>query len=451
MFVFLLVLPFNLLQSTACTSDQPFVMSVNCPLHTLVSGEVVQMILKKTKQSVVPHGFDNSLELSQVYCSIPGCLSNPCENEGTCEEADTGFICKCLEWYSGDRCQSKSFIHSLRLIGGGSTNEGRIVITTHTQPTMDMLIHQENWSKNASRLVCNYLGYEDVYATVGGNFFEVSSLRSHSKEYFAYTMDPTNGWYEGTVSAITLDNSIGIICCTLRSCSVPSGSPVGLESGKIPDDAIIVSSEFSYLVNSSKLRLNGPSAWVPSNSDVNPWLQITFNSTFVITAVTTQGRSDAEQWMTSYTVSFSEGGTSWTYYKDIVTNSVKVFTGNYDQNSYVVHTFFTPIVCRYFRIHPKTKKDYVALRFELTGYGPINELLAGMNLGESGCSHPLRGSKMGVEDGRIPDSSLTASSSYSEEFYPPAGRLNGGVTSHNNAAWLAMNNDGDKWVKVSNN
>ena len=50
-------------------------------------------------------------------------------------------------------------IHSLRLVGG-SESEGRIVITSHSRPTTYMLIHQVNWTRNASRLVCKYLGYE---------------------------------------------------------------------------------------------------------------------------------------------------------------------------------------------------------------------------------------------------------------------------------------------------
>ena len=56
---------------------------------------------------------------------------------------------------------------------------------------------------------------------------------------------------------------------------------------------------------------------------------------------------------------------------------------------------------------------------------------------------------MGVEDGRIPDSSLTSSSDYDINYTASDGRLNGGVTLHEKAAWLARDDDIDKWVKVS--
>ncbi|XP_041456263.1 lactadherin-like [Lytechinus variegatus] len=77
--------------------------------------------------------------------------------------------------------------------------------------------------------------------------------------------------------------------------------------------------------------------------------------------------------------------------------------------------------------------------------------LADMNQEESGCPHPLRGSKMGVEDGRIPDSSLTSSSYRIIDGFPLSaqnGRLNGGIDSNRNACWLAADDDQDKWVKI---
>eukprot|EP00057_Strongylocentrotus_purpuratus_P026957 XP_011681431.1 PREDICTED: lactadherin-like [Strongylocentrotus purpuratus] len=71
-----------------------------------------------------------------------------------------------------------------------------------------------------------------------------------------------------------------------------------------------------------------------------------------------------------------------------------------------------------------------------------------MNREEVSCSRPIQGEGMGVEDGRIPDSSLTSSSDYNQNHPPSAGRLNGGVSSNENAAWLARNDDVDKWVKI---
>ena len=108
-------------------------------------------------------------------------------------------------------------------------------------------------------------------------------------------------------------------------CSTPRGSPVGLESGKVPNSAITFSSNYSHAFGKPEARLNSPSAWIANDDDEDPWLQIKFDSAFIITAIMTQGRKTGElQWVTSYTVSSSMNGASWTHYQDINTNTVKV-------------------------------------------------------------------------------------------------------------------------------
>ncbi|XP_030845722.1 lactadherin-like [Strongylocentrotus purpuratus] len=253
----------------------------------------------------------------------------------------------------------------------------------------------------------------------------MSSLDNHSEAVNvrcpANVTNITNCWYEETAAKNRTEASVAVVCCTLNLCSTPRGSPVGLESGKVPDSAITVSSEQGPYFSKQKARLNSPSAWIPKDEDEDPWLQIKFNSTFVITAIMTQGWEFSRHWVTSYTVSSSMDGAYWTYYQDINTNTVKVYTGNYDHNSYVVHTMSTPVECRFF---------------------------PAMNQEEVTCSRPIRGEGMGVEDGRIPDSSLTSSSRYNNPYTASDGRLNGGMTSDIKAAWVARNDDKDKWVKV---
>ncbi|XP_030850268.1 lactadherin-like [Strongylocentrotus purpuratus] len=189
----------------------------------------------------------------------------------------------------------------------------------------------------------------------------------------------TDCWYEERAAINPREESIAVVCCTVNMCTTPRGSPVGLESGKVPNSAISISSRYNYKLGKPKARLNSPSAWVPKDDDEDPWLQIKFNSAYVITAILTQGRADSpDQWVTSYIVSSSMDGASWTHYQDINTNTVKVYTGNYDPNSFVVHTIFEPIECRFFRIYPKTANNvHRSLRLELTGYGPLNDLIGG--------------------------------------------------------------------------
>ncbi|XP_030841798.1 lactadherin-like [Strongylocentrotus purpuratus] len=385
-----------LLHETAFAAEQPSSINIMCPSKTLETGEVIQLVLKKAVTSGIPSVFNVPSELSTWYhCSIPACLSNPCQHGGTCEETDEGFNCTCLNGYRGDRCEY-----------------------------------------------------------VGGDLFEIMSLDNNSETVTVRCpVDVTSiadCWYEERAAMNPREESIAVVCCTVKLCSTPRGSPVGLESGKVPNSAITISSKKSNNLSELKARLNSNSAWVSAMDDEDPWLQIKFNSIFVITAIMTQGRANAEQQrVTSYTISSSMDGSSWTHNQDINTNTVKVYTGNYDSNSVVVHNIFKPIECLFFRIHPKTaNNDHRALRLELTGYGPLNDLLAAMNREEVSCSRPIQGEGMGVEDGRIPDSSLTSSSDYHLNYNASDGRLNGGVTLHEKAAWLARDDDIDKWVKI---
>ena len=35
------------------------------------------------------------------------CLANPCQNNGTCENTEGGFECKCTEGWEGELCSGK--------------------------------------------------------------------------------------------------------------------------------------------------------------------------------------------------------------------------------------------------------------------------------------------------------------------------------------------------------
>ena len=52
---------------------------------------------------------------------------------------------------------------------------------------------------------------------------------------------------------------------------------------------------------------------------------------------------------------------------------------------------------------------------------------------------------VGVEDGRIPDGALTASSYHSENYHPSRARLNLLSTKH---CWAAKKNDANQWLQV---
>eukprot|EP00057_Strongylocentrotus_purpuratus_P014788 XP_011669262.1 PREDICTED: EGF-like repeat and discoidin I-like domain-containing protein 3 [Strongylocentrotus purpuratus] len=235
----------------------------------------------------------------------------------------------------------------------------------------------------------------------------------------------------------------------MNPCNI-SGQPLGLESGALSDSAFSESSCHSASHCSRVGRLNSETAWLPDLSDPSPWMQVQFESSYIVTVITTQGKNKYDEWVTSYTFSSSFDNMAWTDYLNVYSGSVEIFPGNYDRDSHVTHTLARPIVGRSFRIHPKTNHGRLSLRMELYGYGPLTDAIASLNLdAKLGCTPSVRGAGLGVEDGRIPDSSLTSSSIWGFAHEAYRGRLNEvAVAGLNVGAWVAAFNDNNKWVKI---
>ena len=96
-----------------------------------------------------------------------------------------------------------------------------------------------------------------------------------------------------------------------------------MASGRIPDGNITASSAISQAKNG---RLNNAGAWCASTSDVNPYLQIDLQTLHIICAVSTQGNSQADQWVETYTLQTSTNGTTWTDFEEF--GQVKVSQAN---------------------------------------------------------------------------------------------------------------------------
>ena len=104
---------------------------------------------------------------------------------------------------------------------------------------------------------------------------------------------------------------------TARSCFLP----LGMESGHLPDSAISAST--SYDANHipqfgrlNKIPASGKAgAWCAKSNDVKQWLQVSFGQQTTVTKVATQGRHKYNQWVTSYTLSYSVDGAHWVWYR----------------------------------------------------------------------------------------------------------------------------------------
>ena len=104
-----------------------------------------------------------------------------------------------------------------------------------------------------------------------------------------------------------------------------------MENGQILDSQITTSSEYDSNHGAANGRLNfvaaggKTGAWSARTSDVNQWLQVDLLGITKVTGIKTQGREDCcNQWVKTYTISYSNDGTTFTNYTQ--DNQVKVWS-----------------------------------------------------------------------------------------------------------------------------
>lgn len=104
--------------------------------------------------------------------------------------------------------------------------------------------------------------------------------------------------------------------------------PVGLQNGKIKNAAITASSQWDGNHAPWLARLHRPrrgrliGAWSARKNNHNQWLQVDLGRSMKITGIATQGRYDADQWVTAYYLYYSSDGINfakvkhwWNYVK----------------------------------------------------------------------------------------------------------------------------------------
>ena len=86
-----------------------------------------------------------------------------------------------------------------------------------------------------------------------------------------------------------------------------------MQSGDIPDSAITASSSanaVSYAPSVGRLHFLSAGSgrygsWAAGANNVQQWFQVDFGSWTKVTAVATQGRQDSNQWVKTYSISYS--------------------------------------------------------------------------------------------------------------------------------------------------
>lgn len=124
-----------------------------------------------------------------------------------------------------------------------------------------------------------------------------------------------------------------LTCCRHFSSLIGTlcNRPMGMQSGRIKNHMITASSiwNVNHAAHLARLhgRRRGPyiGAWAAKYNNRYQWLQVYFGGASKIIRISTQGRQDANQWVTQYYVSHSMDRVHFSEYKE--RNNRKVIIG----------------------------------------------------------------------------------------------------------------------------
>ena len=92
--------------------------------------------------------------------------------------------------------------------------------------------------------------------------------------------------------------------------------PLGLEDKRVPNGHLTASTYYNHHLSPWHGRLNHRWSWSVRLRRVGQWFQVNFVELMRIKGVATQGRQDANQWVRSYTVSYSIDGMNFMPYME---------------------------------------------------------------------------------------------------------------------------------------
>lgn len=95
--------------------------------------------------------------------------------------------------------------------------------------------------------------------------------------------------------------------------------PLWICPQKTSDGACVVNFSQCY---SQDVCLSSRCAWLSKFQDSSQWLQIDLREVMVVSGILTQGRCDADEWVTKYSVQYrTDEKLNWIYYKDQTGNN----------------------------------------------------------------------------------------------------------------------------------
>jgi hypothetical protein len=153
----------------------------------------------------------------------------------------------------------------------------------------------------------------------------------------------------------------------LDDATCPHPAALGLEERDIPDSKMSASSEYDQDTAAKLGRLHTEgNSWTAKENDASQYLEVQFARATTVSAVSTQGRENSDNWVKSYSLSYSTDGETWEQYTE--NEQVKEFVANDDRNTVVTHSLMAPRpVATFMRIVPITWHGHIAMRAELYG------------------------------------------------------------------------------------
>lgn len=111
-------------------------------------------------------------------------------------------------------------------------------------------------------------------------------------------------------------------CLVCNLCTDPCDVPLGLQDGRVTPSMLTASSMYNHYYGPWSARLQARNhgstrgGWIAKYNNRNQWLQIDLGAKSRVKRICTQGRYDANQFVKSYTVSYSQKGDKFVPYTE---------------------------------------------------------------------------------------------------------------------------------------
>ena len=95
-------------------------------------------------------------------------------------------------------------------------------------------------------------------------------------------------------------------------------------AGELASQKYSIHFQWSSSYKASKGRLNHKTTYIARTSNQGQWIQVDFGKLVQVTKIATQGRYNIRQWITKYTVSYSQDCGLFEYQRDKETTNPRV-------------------------------------------------------------------------------------------------------------------------------